>query len=67
MRGGPPKLKAEARVSQAAPTSPVVYGPPPPPARASPHFQWGDAADGEQARARREQPGRRLCEAPRPR
>ena len=32
MRGGPPKLKAEARVvASAAPTSPVVYGPPPPP------------------------------------
>ena len=31
MRGGPPKLKAEARVAAAAPTSPVVYGPPPPP------------------------------------
>ena len=36
MRGGPPKLKAEARVAAAAPTSPVVYGPPPPPARATP-------------------------------
>ena len=31
MRGGPPKLKTEARVASAAPTSPVVYGPPPPP------------------------------------
>ena len=33
MRGGPPKLlKAEARVgAAAAPASPVVYGPPPPP------------------------------------
>ena len=27
----------------------------------------GDAADGQQARARREQPGRHLCPAPRPR
>merc|ERR1712091_737955 len=53
MRGGPPKLKAEARVAAAAPTSPVVYGPPPPPAPATPSKRARDENNPDDVYARR--------------